>query len=59
MPQYKSDIEIIKTPTLPIVDVARRAGIVRIFFVVWSLQGDHSRLLADTPERGKLVLQRP
>ena len=59
MPQYKSDIEIAQeTPTLPIVDVARRAGIREDLLEPYGRYKAkvNSRLLADTPERGKLVL---
>ena len=59
MPQYKSDIEIAQeTPMLPIVDVARRAGIREDLLEPYGLYKAkvNSRLLADTPERGKLVL---
>ena len=59
MPQYKSDIEIAQeTPMLPIVDVARRAGIREDLLEPYGRYKAkvNSRLLADTPERGKLVL---
>ena len=59
MPQYKSDIEIAQeTPMLPIVDVARRAGIREDLLEPYGHYKAkvNSRLLADTPERGKLVL---
>ena len=59
MPQYKSDIEIAQeTPTLPIVDVARRAGIREDLLEPYGRYKAkvNSRLLADTPERGKLIL---
>lgn len=59
MPQYKSDIEIAQeTPMLPIVDVARRAGICEDLLEPYGRYKAkvNSRLLADTPERGKLVL---
>lgn len=59
MPQYKSDIEIAQeTPMLPIVDVARRAGIREDLLEPYGRYKAkvNSRLLADTPERGKLIL---
>lgn len=59
MPQHKSDIEIAQeTPMLPIVDVARRAGIREDLLEPYGRYKAkvNSRLLADTPERGKLVL---
>ena len=59
MPQHKSDIEIAQeTPMLPIVDVARRAGIREDLLELYGRYKAkvNSRLLADTPERGKLVL---
>lgn len=59
MPQYKSDIEIAQeTPMLPIVDVARRAGIREDLLEPYGHYKAkvNSRFLADTPERGKLVL---
>ena len=59
MPQYKSDIEIAQeTPTLPIVDVARKAGIREELLEPYGRYKAkvNSHLLADTPERGKLVL---
>lgn len=59
MPQYKSDIEIAQeTPMLPIVDVARKAGIREDLLEPYGRYKAkvNSRLLADTPERGKLVL---
>ena len=59
MPQYKSDIEIAQeTSMLPIVDVARRAGIREDLLEPYGRYKAkvNSRLLADTPERGKLVL---
>lgn len=59
MPQYKSDIEIAQeTPMLPIVDVARRAGIREDLLEPYGHYKAkvNSRLLVDTPERGKLVL---
>ncbi|WP_455044353.1 formate--tetrahydrofolate ligase [Lancefieldella rimae] len=59
MLQYKSDIEIAQeTPMLPIVDVARRAGIREDLLEPYGRYKAkvNSRLLADTPERGKLVL---
>ena len=59
MPQYKSDIEIAQEiPMLPIVDVARRAGIREDLLEPYGRYKAkvNSRLLADTPERGKLVL---
>lgn len=59
MPQYKSDIEIAQeTPMLPIVDVARRAGICEDLLEPYGRYKAkvNSRLLADTPERGKLIL---
>lgn len=59
MPQYKSDIEIAQeTSMLPIVDVARRAGIREDLLELYGRYKAkvNSRLLADTPERGKLVL---
>ena len=59
MPQYKSDIEIAQeTPMLPIVDVARRTGIREDLLEPYGRYKAkvNSRLLADTPERGKLVL---
>lgn len=59
MPQYKSDIEIAQeTPMLPIVDVVRRAGIREDLLEPYGRYKAkvNSRLLADTPERGKLVL---
>ena len=59
MPQYKSDIEIAQeTPMLPIVDVARRAGIREDLLEPYGRYKAkvNSRLLADTPECGKLVL---
>ena len=59
MPQYKSDIEIAQeTPMLPIVDVARRAGIREDLLEPYGRYKAkvNSRLLADSPERGKLVL---
>lgn len=59
MPQYKSDIEIAQeTPMLPIVDLARRAGIREDLLEPYGRYKAkvNSRLLADTPERGKLVL---
>lgn len=59
MPQYKSDIEIAQeTPMLPIVDVARKAGIREDLLEPYGLYKAkvNSRLLADTPERGKLIL---
>ena len=59
MPQYKSDIEIAQeTPMLPIVDVARRAGIREDLLEPYGRYKAkvNSRLHADTPERGKLVL---
>lgn len=59
MPQYKSDIEIAQeTPMLPIVDVARRAGIREDLLEPYGRYKAkvNSRLLADTPEHGKLVL---
>mgnify|MGYP000879661003 FL=1 len=59
MPQHKSDIEIAQeTPMLPIVDVARRAGIREDLLEPYGRYKAkvNSRLLADTPERGKLIL---
>ena len=59
MPQYKSDIEIAQEiPMLPIVDVARRAGIREDLLEPYGRYKAkvNSRLLADTPERGKLIL---
>ena len=59
MPQYKSDIEIAQeTPMLPIVDVARRDGIREDLLEPYGRYKAkvNSRLLADTPERGKLIL---
>ena len=59
MLQYKSDIEIAQeTSMLPIVDVARRAGIREDLLEPYGRYKAkvNSRLLADTPERGKLVL---
>lgn len=59
MPQYKSDIEIAQeTPMLPIVDVARRAGIREDLLEPYGRYKAkvNSRLLADTPEHGKLIL---
>ena len=59
MPQYKPDIEIAQeTPMLPIVDVARRAGIREDLLEPYGRYKAkvNSRLLADTPERGKLIL---
>lgn len=59
MPQHKSDIEIAQeTPMLPIVDVARRAGIREDLLEPYGRYKAkvNSRLFADTPERGKLVL---
>ena len=59
MPQYKSDIEIAQeTPMLPIVDVARRASIREDLLEPYGRYKAkvNSRLLADTPERGKLIL---
>ena len=59
MPQYKSDIEIAQeTSMLSIVDVARRAGIREDLLEPYGRYKAkvNSRLLADTPERGKLVL---
>ena len=59
MPQYKSDIEIAQeTPMLPIVDVARRASIREDLLEPYGRYKAkvNSRLLAYSPERGKLVL---